>query len=109
MKVFQGWVINQLRRLSLKWPPRSKVKTDARLRRGIYKCALCLKETRAKDIFLDHIEPVVDPKTGFVDYNTYIARLFVPKEGFQAICRECHDKKTLAENMQRKYLPSEFE
>ena len=43
---------------------------------------------------VDHIDPVVDPKVGFVDWTTYIERMFVEEDGLQILCKECHDKKT---------------
>jgi 5-methylcytosine-specific restriction endonuclease McrA len=49
----------------------------------------------------DHIIPVVGPE-GFQDWNTFIARLYVEKEGFQAVCKDCHKAKTKQENQERK-------
>ena len=43
---------------------------------------------------MDHIIPVVDPKTGFTTWDEYIERLFVPKGGWQMLCKSCHDTKT---------------
>lgn len=50
----------------------------------------------------DHIEPVVAP-TGFVDWNTYISRMFdsIP-DGIQYLCLDCHAGKTAAEREERK-------
>lgn len=65
-------------------------------------CALCNKEFPAKEIQADHIEPVVDPKVGFVDWNTFIARIATGVEGYQALCKNCHSSKTKEENINRK-------
>jgi hypothetical protein len=46
---------------------------------------------------VDHIDPVVDPHTGFVDWNTYIERMFCELTGFQVLCFDCHSKKTSIE------------
>jgi len=51
---------------------------------------------------VDHIEPVVDIKRGFVSWDEYIKRLLVEKKGLQVLCRDCHDKKTKEERGQRK-------
>jgi 5-methylcytosine-specific restriction endonuclease McrA len=46
---------------------------------------------------VDHIIPVVDPKVGFVDWNTFIERLFTERDNFQTLCKPCHKKKSRAE------------
>jgi hypothetical protein len=51
-----------------------------------------------KEISLDHIEPVVDPHLGFVDWNNYIERLFCEASGFQVLCKTCHSAKSKREN-----------
>lgn len=52
-------------------------------------------------IEIDHIDPVIDPKVGFVDWNTYIERRWVPAECYQALCRECHLEKSAKEDEER--------
>ena len=64
-----------------------------------------LKKTNIMAI--DHIKPVVDPRTGFVDWNTYIDRMFfMGAEGLQILCNypgerdgkiSCHHAKTAKE------------
>ena len=58
----------------------------------------------------DHIEPVV-AVTGWVDWNTFFARMFPGDSGLQILCNypgeiggaiSCHSKKTKEENSQRK-------
>lgn len=66
-----------------------------------YQCALCPDLSRAKTTSVDHIEPVVDPAVGFVDWNTYVARLFCKPEGLQVVCEKCHDAKTAVERKVR--------
>ncbi|CAB5220827.1 hypothetical protein UFOVP244_42 [uncultured Caudovirales phage] len=83
-------------------------KNGGEKRRVHYKCATCgrLFHNRpgAKEIAVDHIDPVVDPSVGFVDYDTLIDRLFNGK--VQVLCnykgerdgkRSCHYQKTKAE------------
>ena len=48
----------------------------------------------------DHVEPVVDPKKGFEDFEVYVWRMFNKK--LQPLCKDCHDKKTKAEAQERK-------
>lgn len=86
------------------------MKKEARLERGKYRCAACnkavgptkvVKGKRVKNIFVDHIEPVVSTKEGFVDWNTYIDRLFCEKDNLQLLCKSCHDKKSQREREER--------
>ena len=86
------------------------------LARGIYKCARCArnkapqlpcrhwKESKRKrnNAAVDHIDPVVDPAVGFIDWNTYIDRMFIEAEGYQVLCHKCHTAKTNAERKRRK-------
>jgi hypothetical protein len=67
--------------------------------RGLYKCELCwkivpLSKAKKTQIVADHIEPIIDPAIWFVSYDEWIRRCFIEEEGYQAICLECHTKKT---------------
>ena len=66
-----------------------------------FKCAACKKDFPAKDVNVDHIAPVVDPKQGFVSWDVYIERLYCEKENFQILCKECHTIKTKKEKKSR--------
>jgi hypothetical protein len=83
--------------------------TAARVERGKYKCATCEDLFGPKEVALDHIQPVVDPKAGFTTWDDYIARLFCAAEGFQVICNSCHDAKTLIEDQMREHYKAEKE
>jgi 5-methylcytosine-specific restriction endonuclease McrA len=104
MKVFvlRAFVLNALRRASYRYPPRYETMKEARIERGWYQCAKCLKPARRKEVQIDHIKPVLDPATGFVDYNTYIERLFCEKSNLQLLCKPCHKEKSTAENRNRR-------
>jgi hypothetical protein len=54
-----------------------------------------------KEIKIDHLNPVIDPTTGFVDWNTFIARLFCEATALQPLCSLCHKLKTIKENAER--------
>jgi 5-methylcytosine-specific restriction endonuclease McrA len=73
---------------------------SAHRERGQWQCCQCKKLTTRKDLHGDHILPVIEPSVGFVDWNTYIDRLFLGQ--IQPICKECHAKKTKEENKVRK-------
>jgi len=110
---FKSKIISWLRQLSRWWRPKQEAIWRARIKRGIYKCELCKKEwpwtlpalpgkkRKRKNIQADHIVPIVWPN-GFTSYDDWIERCFVPAEGFQAICWECHSKITKAENAERR-------
>lgn len=102
---FHSFIVSALRSASGRWGPMHQCLKDARVERGMYLCAGCGEKVpatirpegerkRIKNVFADHIEPVVDPAKGFESYDIYIERMFVEKEGFQALCGKCHTKKT---------------
>ncbi len=62
-----------------------------------YKCATCEKLYVAKDVQVDHIEPVVSPSEGFVSWDVYIQRLYCDETNLQVLCTSCHKKKTASE------------
>jgi 5-methylcytosine-specific restriction endonuclease McrA len=66
-----------------------------------YKCAKCKKLFVAADVQVDHVQPVVDPKKGFVGWDVYIDRMFCEIENLQVLCRSCHAVKTADEKKQR--------
>lgn len=113
---FTSFIKSALR--GARWPPRYECIKQARVGNGLYKCALCGtvgpptlppeegKKNRIKNIAADHIDPVVDPNVGFVDWNTFIARLFVELQGWQALCYKCHKIKSAEENEIRKVVKS---
>jgi len=111
---FKSLIISALREKSRWWKPKVKCIQKAKVMKGVYLCASCGKlvpstiqgvyktgkkagkPRKIKNILADHIDPVVDPNVGFVDWNTYIERMFV-EEGWQAICHKCHTEKTAEE------------
>lgn len=87
-----------------RWPPKYEAIKQARTERKtnpktgrlamMHLCNHCNGEFPAKEVVADHIEPVVDPRVGFKDWNTFIDRLYVEVEGFQVLCKDCHKIKT---------------
>jgi len=51
---------------------------------------------------VDHVNPVVDPKVGFVGWDEYINRLYVGADEYKVLCRECHAEKSAKEAAIRK-------
>ena len=108
---FNNFIKSGLRTLSMKWPPKHNVKKWARVKRGWYLCNGCkqvvpastyLKDKQGRkkkisNVYIDHIEPIINPHVGFESWDQVIERMFVTEEGLQLLCRECHEKKTKEE------------
>lgn len=102
----QPVVISAMRKAFRRYPPyktvrdRCKVewyktcKNGNKSRRVNFCCETCRAEVPAKEFKVDHTEPVVDPKEGFVDYNTYAKRLFCPIANLSGMCNTCHNAKS---------------
>ena len=109
---FRAFIVSALRKASSRWPVKYQVMKEACVGRSInastgkmalhYKCASCCGTFPAKAVAVDHIQPVVATKDGFVNWDTFIARLFCNKEGLQVLCKVCHDAKTAMERKERK-------
>jgi len=109
---FRSFVVSALRSASHRWPVKWRVLKDAEVGRQInkdtgklalhYRCAQCSDVFTSKNIAVDHIDPVVDPKQGFVSWDVFIERLYVEMDKLQVLCKECHTKKTLLERKERK-------
>jgi 5-methylcytosine-specific restriction endonuclease McrA len=109
---FKGWIISLLRRGTMRWPPRNealaKAKTEKKINTATgrmaqhYECAMCKGQFSAKNVVVDHINPVVLPGIGFIDWNTYIERMFCSVENLQVLDKNCHDIKSATEKGQRK-------
>jgi len=109
-----SWLISQLRRIFLKYPPVfQKVnslkqtyyitsKKGLQLKRVKWNCQICDKEITNKEMRRDHVHPVVDPVEGFKDIGTFIDRLFCDPDNIQVICKTCHDSKSEEERKIRK-------
>ena len=67
-----------------------------------YKCAKCKGVFPTKEVQIDHIKPVVDPKVGFIGWDIFIERLFCVSSNLQVLCLDCHTVKTIKEKMLRK-------
>lgn len=116
---------NALRRIHLHDKQREKAKARAKIDAALFKCEskdckIALYEgssvknylkmcDKYKDIYevhrakieADHEVEVIDVKKGFCDWNTYIERLYCSAEGYNMLCRECHEKRTKEQLEQR--------
>ena len=111
---YRSFVTSTLRAGSRKWPPKyetlNAAKTEKKINKATgrlaqhYLCAMCEQEYTQKNVQVDHIKPVVDPKKGFVSWDTYIDRMFCEGKNLQVLCKICHVEKTkLEKEISKKY------
>jgi 5-methylcytosine-specific restriction endonuclease McrA len=118
-----GKIKNALRRIHMHCKYRSKAKQLCKVDKATYACQECnlylyegaseknflgLVETHVGEfevirgkIEMDHKIPVVQPKSGFANFDDYIHSLWVDENGYTGLCSECHAKKTSEENKER--------
>lgn len=107
---FQGFITSSLRAAARKWEPKWQVLGYALQGRYLnpktgkmanhYLCANCVEIFPLKDIQVDHKRAVVG-KEGFVDWDTYIERLFCEADNLQVLCTACHKIKSAEETKER--------
>lgn len=108
---FNSFVKGGLRGISRRWPPKYETLAKACVGKQTnllsgrqakhYTCAGCSGNFPAKDVCVDHIEPVV-PVTGFTTWDEVINRMFCESENLQVLCAACHKVKTSKEKEERK-------
>jgi 5-methylcytosine-specific restriction endonuclease McrA len=104
---YRSFITSTLRSGMRRWPPKWKALKSAEVGRIVnkktgklamhYICAGCNVPHPSKDVQVDHIEPVVNPTTGFVSWDVYIDRMFCEKSNLQVLCTTCHRVKTKEE------------
>jgi len=105
-------LIRELRRYTFRYKPRNAAKKKQYRAPATYECQECgiwtyvgTRDLEILDLsppnglmkgkaYLDHIEPVIEPSKGWIDWNTYMDRLFCEESGFQVLCKPCHSTKT---------------
>jgi len=104
--MFITFVKGHLRRASRWWKPISETLKKSRVGRGVYLCNVCEQHVpasivtdgkRRKNILVDHVNPVVDPTTGFTGWDDFVNGLYCEEINLQAICYHCHNKKSAEE------------
>lgn len=96
-----NFVKAQLRRASVwKWPA-AGIALQRNKIDGMVQCDGCKSYYSEKNINRDHIEPVENVMTGYVDLDNYVKRLLVKSDQIQILCIACHSAKTLTENTLR--------
>ena len=108
---FRAFIISALRAYMKRFPPKWKALKAAMVGKKInkrtgrlaehYLCASCGGFFVARDVQVDHIDPVVSPEEGFQDWWTYFNRLYCEADNLQVLCKQCHREKTNAERKER--------
>ena len=116
---FNSFVTSTLRAGARRWQPKYDTLNAAKTEKKInertgriaqhYRCAHCLQEFTSKDMEVDHVQPVVNPLTGFESWDVFIDRLFCEQDNLQAICKSCHKIKTKQEKTIRKNATNQRE
>lgn len=111
---FRSFIVSLLRAGTMRWGPKHAAIKRAFVQNGpnpatgrpckLHRCEDCKGLFAQGDMKADHIEPVIDPRVGFVDWNTYIDRMFLEADGYAARCETCHAKKTAEENELRRQI-----
>jgi len=107
MKKFniRAYLRGVLRKAFLQAPIKTQVlqsaKCGERGRMYLYQCAACPAVITRNECQVDHLIPVT-PLVGFDDWNGFIERMFCDPGELQVLCKPCHKKKTLAENIERR-------
>ncbi len=102
---FNSFVKAQLRKGSMRWPPKNEALKNARLERGVYQCvsghsvpaSVKVNGKTTRNVYVDHVNPIIDPSTGFVSWDEFIEALYCDSSNLQVMCLECHSKKTAEE------------
>ena len=105
---FKSFIKNNLRSATRKWAPIQKCKKKAHVGRGEYRCDGCGlvvpptvvdedTRKRVKNIFVDHIVPIIDPAVGFTTWDECIDRMFCDSDNLQLLCKKCHSEKSQEE------------
>ena len=98
------FLVSILRRATYRWPERNAALSAARIERGLYKCAMCQGSFKKDEVDIDHSLPVVNISNGFTNWDDYIKGMFPDADGFQILCKSCHDVKTDLENTMRQSI-----
>jgi 5-methylcytosine-specific restriction endonuclease McrA len=109
---FHAFVTSVLRAGSRRWAPKYETLNAAKTEKKInqktgrlaqhYRCNVCKEEFTSKDVQVDHIKPIINPKKGFTSWDDYVDALFCESKNLQTICKPCHKLKTAKERKQTK-------
>ena len=96
-----GFIRSSLRSAFTKWGPKHAAKKLAKVAYNQYECADCNEIFGSKDVEVDHIVPAGSLKC-YDDLPGFVERMFCEVDGFQVLCKTCHQDKTNREREERK-------
>ncbi len=87
-------------------PKLKKDGTPAKRPEVFYRCKMCSKLHKDKDVHVDHRDPVTSLYTSTNDLTIegYISRVYCNLHNLQVLCKPCHAEKTKTENKIRKSI-----
>jgi hypothetical protein len=103
---FNSFIKSLLRKGTMKWPPKTETLKNSRVEKGVYRCDGCkqdvpvtvkIDDKRVRNVFVDHVVPIVPPDLGFTTWDTYINNMFCDSSNLQTLCSACHTTKTMEE------------
>jgi hypothetical protein len=95
-----GFIRSALRSAFRKWGPKHEAKKEAKVAYNTYVCASCDGWFGATQVEVDHIEPAGSLRC-YEDLPGFVERMFCEAEGFQVLCKDCHQQKTNEEKEMR--------
>lgn len=108
---YNSFIKSGIRSLTRKWKPMFDALKESQTERKInpktgklamhHKCAMCGVDFPAKEVIVDHIEPI-SPTDHHATWDEIIERALVEKDGFQVLCKPCHQPKSNEENAKRR-------
>lgn len=101
-----GFIRSALRAAFTRWGPKHAAKQRVKQGYNQYQCASCEGIFGNKDVEVDHIVPAGSLKR-FDDLPGFVERLFCEADGFQLLCKGCHQIKTNAERAELKRIRDE--
>ena len=116
-KNLREWLEPHMKDVYRNWPQKGVARDRAKVRVqiGFYKngnpeykvkfrCYICEELFEKHEIQIDHVDPVIDPTEGFVDWNTFIERQFCSADNLKCACKPCHSSKSYLENELRRQV-----
>lgn len=105
---YNSFIKSLLRSGTTRWGPINDCLKAATTKRGFKLCAGCKQEvpvtikeegkrTRTKNIFVDHVVPIIDPSKGFEGWDKCVANMYCEEDNLQVLCKNCHDIKSAEE------------
>lgn len=87
----KAYAISILRYAFMRAKQHTAALQEARIKRGLYSCAICRGEFKRTQVNVDHIDEIMLVCQPF-SFDCFIERLF---DGpLQVLCKECHQSKT---------------